>query len=190
MQLREFDNRPNDATTGRPLSAVSPATARSAVWAGYAACAWAFVFAALSFFWAAGGTAGVNTNAPAVTKPVLARDPTWIAILWGTGVLKVLAGLLALALVRPWGRALPRWLLLTAAWTAVAIIGGYEGALSLIQHALMVAGVIAVPSGLGETSARWHLCLWDPWWLVGGILLCIAAWHYSRRSRSARQGAV
>ncbi len=75
MQLREFDNRPNDATTGRPLSAVSPATARSAVWAGYAACAWAFVFAALSFYWAAGGTAGVNTNAPAVTKPVLARDP-------------------------------------------------------------------------------------------------------------------
>ncbi len=125
---------------------------------------------------------GVNSNAPAITKHVLARDPTWIAIIWGTGVLKIIAALLALALVRPWGRALPRWLLLTAAWVAIAIMGVYEGAASLIQHALMVAGVISTPTGLGATSARWHLLLWDPLWLLGGILFGIAAWYYHRTS--------
>ena len=88
---------------------------RLPVWAGYAACAWAFVFAAMSFSWAAGGTVGVNTNAPAITGPVLAGDPAWIAALWITGALKVIAGLLALALVRPWGRLFPRWLLSIAA---------------------------------------------------------------------------
>jgi len=155
---------------------------RSPVWAGYAACAWAFTFAAVSFYWAAGGTVGVTMNAPAITGPVLARDPGWIAILWATGVLKVIAGLLALALVRPWGRLFPRWLLTIAAWGTVAVMGLYEGAASLIQHALMVAGVIETPAGLGSTSARWHLLLWDPWWLVEGILFGTAAWYYSRDS--------
>ncbi|MGI8687112.1 MAG: DUF3995 domain-containing protein [Thermomicrobiales bacterium] len=195
MQQQAFD-KPTDAATAeqRPgeatAGAASPMTARSAAWAGYAACAWAFVFAALSFYWAAGGTAGVSTNAPAITRPVLARDPTWIAILWGTGALKIIAGLLALALVRPWGRALPRWLLLTAAWGAGAMMAGYEGAASLVQHALMVVGVVSTPAGLGPLAARWHLVLWDPWWLIGGILFCLTAWHYSRQSRAVRSGDV
>ncbi len=96
-------------------STVSLSQSRTAHRAGYAACAWAVVFAAVSFYWAVGGIAGVNTNASAITKLVLARDSGWIAIMWGTGALKIIAGLLALALVRPWGRAIPRWLLLTAA---------------------------------------------------------------------------
>ncbi len=190
---QEADNRPKAVAKERPpreesrntMSTVSLSQSRTAHWAGYAACAWAVVFAAVSFYWAVGGTAGVNTNAPAITKHVLARDPGWIAIIWGTGALKIIAGLLALALVRPWGRAIPRWLLLTAAGGAVAIMGGYEGAASLIQHALMVAGVIGTPEGLGATSARWHLLLWDPLWLIGGILFGIAAWEYRRTSRVA-----
>lgn len=157
-------------------------------WAGYAACAWACAFAALSFYWASGGRFGVETNAPAITKPVLAGDPGWIALLWLTGVLKLIAALLALALVRPWGRALPRWLLLTAGWGAFAIMALYEGAASLLQHALMVAGAIATPAGLGETSARWHLALWDPWWLLGGLLFGLATWAYQRRSHHGAPG--
>ncbi len=159
---------------------------RSLAWAGYAAWAWAVAFAALSFYWAVGGRFGVETNAPAITKPVLAGDPGWIALLWLTGVLKLIAALLALALVRPWGRALPRWLLLAGGWGAFAIMAVYEGAASLLQHALMVAGAIATPAGLGETSARWHLALWDPWWLLGGLLFGLATWAYQRRTRDDR----
>lgn len=156
-------------------------------WAGYAACAWALLFAALSFYWAAGGTLAVETNAPAITRPVLAREPGWIALLWATGALKAVAGLLALALVRPWGMVLPRRLLLAGGWAAFAIMALYEGAASLLQHALMVAGLIATPAGLGATSARWHLLLWDPWWLLGGILFGLATWRYQQRSSPAPQ---
>src|SRR6185312_12467666 len=106
----------------------------------------------------------------------------WVAILWCTGILKVLAGLLALALVRPWGRLVPRRLLLGAAWIACAIMAGYEGAASGIQHTLMAIGVIGTPAGLGETALRWHLALWDPWWLLGGLLFGAAAWFSSRQS--------
>jgi hypothetical protein len=146
---------------------------------------WAFIFAAVSFYWASGGTVGVSTIGPALTKPVLAGDPTWIALLWATGLLKVLVGLLALALVQPWGGRLPRRLLLIAAWGACAVMALYEGAASWIQHGLMAAGVIDVPSGLGITALRWHLLLWDPWWLAGGLLLGIAAWGYAGRTGQA-----
>src|SRR3954447_5412033 len=88
--------------------------ARSSTWAGYAACVWALAFAAISFYWAIGGTTGSETIGPAITN--MAHDPAFVVVLWGTGALKVLGGLLALALVRPWGRLLPRWLLLTASW--------------------------------------------------------------------------
>jgi hypothetical protein len=162
----------------------APRQATSAAWAGYAACAWAFVFAGLSFYWASGGTAGGDTIGPAIAKPVAAGDPGWIALLWVTGLLKVLIGLLALALVRPWGRLVPRRLLLLTAWTACAVMALYEGAASWIQHGLMATGIIGIPAGLGETALRWHLVLWDPWWLVGGLLLGIAAWGYQRRYRA------
>ncbi|HWE64116.1 MAG TPA: DUF3995 domain-containing protein [Chloroflexota bacterium] len=157
----------------------------SATWAGYAACAWALVFAGLSFYWAVGGTVGSDTIGPALTRPVAAGDPAWIALLWATGVLKVLLGILALALVCPWGRLLPRLPLLVTVWGASAVMALYEGLASLVQHALMAAGVVDVPQGLGETAMRWHLLLWDPWWLLGGILLGVAAWGYQRRSRPA-----
>lgn len=150
---------------------------------GYVACAWALIFSAQSFYHAAGGTAGAETIGPAIAEPVLAREPLWVAAMWITGGLKVAAALLALALVRPWGRLLPRRLLLMAGWGAVAVMAVYEGAASLVQHALMVAGVIDIPAGLGATAARWHLALWDPWWLLGGILFGLATWRYQRRDQ-------
>lgn len=153
--------------------------------AGYAACIWALAFAAASFYWAAGGTAGAETIGPALAGLALARDPEFVAILWITGALKAVAGLLALALTgaRP-GRLpvpLPRWMLLLAGWAAAAGLILYGGA-SFVQHALMVAGAVAIPAGLGATGARWHLLLWDPWWLLGGTLFAIAAWGYGRRT--------
>lgn len=158
----------------------SGARARYAAWAAYAACAWAFAFAALSFYWAAGGAAGAETIGEAVTKPVLARDPGWIALLWATGALKALGGLLALALVQPWGRVIPRWMRLTAAWGAGALMFLYGGA-SMVQFSLMSAGVLSVPASVGTTAVRWHLLLWEPWWMLGGLLFMAAAWLAGRR---------
>lgn len=156
--------------------------------AGYAACAWALVFAAVSFYWAAGGTIGADTIGPALASLALARDPEFVAILWITGALKLVAGLLALALVQRWGWFIPRWLPLIAGWGAAIGLILYGGA-SFVQHALMVTGAIAIPAGLvGETAARWHLLLWDPWWLLGGLLFAAATWGYGQHT--ARGGGV
>ncbi len=82
-------------------------------WPGYAAAAMAFSFAAVTFYWSAGGTAGVSTLGGHFEEWAVALDPMIVALLWFTGVLKVAGGMLAL--VQPWGRRAPRrWLLLAA----------------------------------------------------------------------------
>jgi len=161
---------------------------RVPAWAGYGACAWALLFAGVHFYWALGGTAGVETIGPAVTD--LAGDPWFVAIgLWGVGAVLLILAVLMVAIVRSWHLPGPGWMRLLAVGGAGALFALYGGAL-LVQHGLMAAGVIAVPEGLGERALRWHLGLWDPWWLLGGVLFSLAAWcaHRSARDRRAMVG--
>ncbi len=146
-------------------------------WVGYAACVWALLFAALSFYWAAGGRLGEGTIGAAVEGPALAREPWFVALLWATAVLKLAAAVLAFALARG-PRRLPRWVLLFAGWGAATLLSLY-GLASLVQHLLIATGVLAVPAGLGEAALPWHLLLWDPVWIVGGALFTLAAMGYS-----------
>jgi predicted MFS family arabinose efflux permease len=135
-----------------------------------------FVFAAMSFYWAAGGTAGSTTLGTRLEELAHSREPDFVAVLWITGLLKFAGGVLALALVH---RRAPRRLLLVAAWGAAALLLLYAVA-NLVQHGLIVAGAIEMPAGLGDTAARWHLLFWDPFWLLGGVLTALAAREFSR----------
>jgi hypothetical protein len=123
--------------------------------------------------------------AESIQEDVRNNNSQMIALTWATGVLKVIAGLLALALVRPWGRRIPRRLLLVAVWGTGALLTLYGGA-GLIEKALMEAGVIDIPESLGAPAVRWYLLMWEPWWLLGGVLFLLAAWGYQRRDRSRR----
>jgi hypothetical protein len=72
-----------------------------------------------------------------------------------------LAAVLALALVQPLGRSLPRPLLLAAGWLAASIMILWGGAL-WIQHGLMEADVVGMAESMDATSTRWQLVLWNP----------------------------
>ena len=76
--------------------------------AAYAAAATAFGYAAVSLYWAAGGTLLLGTLGG--TLEDIARRGVLPAVALGltaTG-LKAAGGILALALVRPWGRIVRR----------------------------------------------------------------------------------
>jgi hypothetical protein len=161
-----------------------PITMRSSQdkqWAAYGAAAWAFAFAAVSAYWALGGELGRETIAADITRIPLANDPV---VVWATAGMKALVGMLALALVRPWGRLLPRPMLIAATWSAGLLLALYGGA-SLVDHGRMVAGLRPTPEVLGEQAARWHLLLWDPVWLLGGVLFLAAAWRHRRGWRGS-----
>ena len=132
-----------------------------------------------------GGTAGLDSVGGAVEQLASTRDPAGIALGIGAGVLKVAGGLLALALARPWGRAVPRRLLLGAAWAASAVLTAYGGLL-VVVGALVLTGLINPSGPVDRTALHWHVLLWDLWFLVWGLLLGVVAWHYGRESRSWR----
>jgi hypothetical protein len=130
-----------------------------------------------------GGTAGLDTVGGAIEELARTRDPAGVALGLGAGLLKVAGGLLALALVRPWGRAIPRRLLGGAAWAAGVVLTAYGGLLVAVG-ALVLTGLISPSGPVDRTALRWHVLLWDLWFLVWGLVLGVAAWHFGRESRS------
>jgi hypothetical protein len=147
---------------------------RWARWVAAAACGWAFLFAGLSFFWAAGGRTGVHPLEQAATG----SRGAWVAVNLAAGILKIGGGVLALALVRTGERRAIHRLLLTLAWIGGVGICLYGG-LGLVSDVLHVTGIINDPAT--RKWFWWYLVLWDPWWIVGGGLYVATAW-LTRRS--------
>jgi Protein of unknown function (DUF3995) len=152
--------------------------------AAYAAAAWSILFAAMSAFWALGGTLGLDTLGNEIERDARAREPDVIALVWVTALLKVVGAALAIALVRPWGRVLPRRPLVIATWIVGLGVLAYALA-SFAQHGLMKADVVDTPVALGSSAVGWHLALWDPFWLLGGLLFIAAARQAGRVSSGA-----
>lgn len=161
-------------TVNNPRTA---AVGSSLIWAPYVACAWALLFAVMSFYWAAGGTLGVNTLGSGIQS--LAHDPQFIAIVWLTGVIKVLGGFCALTLVRPWLLWIPHRVKLIGAWAAGIGLALYGG-VPFVVEGLLLSGLIPTAGPVDWVGIRWHFLLWDPWWLLGGILFLLAARYYQR----------
>jgi Protein of unknown function (DUF3995) len=160
---------------------------RSANWPAYAACVVALVYAVVSFYWAFGGTAGIGTLGGRLEELGRAGDPVVLWLAGVAGVLKVAGAVLALALVRPWGRVVPRRVLLGAAWVGAVVLVGYGG-LYVVGGALALGGVVEV-AGAGDRAALWwHVLVWDLWFLVWGVLLGMAAWRAGRITASRAGG--
>jgi hypothetical protein len=64
------------------------------------------------------------------------------------------------------------------------VLVGYGGLLEAVG-ALVLAGVIDPAGPVDRTALRWHVLVWDLWFLVWGLLLGVAAWRFGRASRVA-----
>lgn len=148
---------------------------------GYAACVWAIAFALMSFYWALGGTAGLDSASPAARQLLTAGGSGAAAVIWITGVLKLAGGVLALALVQPWGEKVPRWLLLIPGLGGAVLLAVHGGDF-LIRGLLWQSGLLAVPETVDSTVIAGYTFLWGPWWVLGGLLFGVAAWDYRRRT--------
>jgi Protein of unknown function (DUF3995) len=157
------------AAAGRPAG--RPRRGRLSPPVAYAAWWWAVAFAALSGFWAAGGRTGLH--------PLEELDATRaeVAVVnLGTAALKLTAGLAALATVQDWGRRLPRWLPLAAVWAAAVLMLGHA-LVNYLGTILIAVGVIPVDGPLMTRYRLLDLLLWEPVWLLGGILFALTGWR-------------
>ena len=156
--------------------------------AAYGAAAAAFGYAAVSLYWAAGGTAGLSTVGGIAQTMARTGGAAAAAGIAAIVLLKTAGGLLALAMVMPWGRRLPRRAVSVAGLAGSALLIVY-GAVEVAGEALAETGVIR-PSAPDWTALRWHLALWDPWFLVWGLLLAAATWGYWRSARQVTKPAL
>jgi Protein of unknown function (DUF3995) len=159
---------------------------RSLAWAGYAAAVWAIAYAVfVRGYHGLGGTIGL---AGTFEDPAAMRRASLIA---GVGILFV--GLGALALVRPWGLRLPRWLVIVP-----ALVGsGYSishALTSYVTKALHALGVVQLEfegwaSRDEAAQFAWDLLFYEPWFLGLGVLVTLATLHHYRRTGGSAHGA-
>jgi hypothetical protein len=153
-------------------------------WAAYGACVVAAAYAVVSLYWALGGTAGLDRVGGVPERMARSGGTVALLVIAVTILVKVLGALLALALARPRERRLPRRVLLVACVGAAAVLVVY-GAAQVTAEALVETGAIKPSGSVDWTALRWHLELWDPWFLVWGLLLALATRGYAiTRSRA------
>jgi Protein of unknown function (DUF3995) len=141
-----------------------------------AAATLAFASAAVTAYWLLGGTIGLDTVGGEIERQARERTTLALAALAVTLVAKLAAVALALALAdaRTQGRR---------SVIALGLLGG--AGLALYGGVLVIAGAIAL-AGVGDSSGRddyalrWHVFFWDPWFLVWGIALALAAMQARR----------
>lgn len=138
----------------------------------WAAVAWASAFTLPSVYWALGGGLGRSTIARSAETTEIGAG--FAMVLWLTAVLKVALGCVAFLLRTPPVPGRMHRLLLATAFLSGLGMTLYATAL-LLQHGLMLAGLVSTPHALGTFALRWHLFFWDPWWLAGGTLFLLVA---------------
>lgn len=151
----------------------------------YTAFAWVMVFLAWHVVWYITGLEFPSASDQHGARQVVIQVFSLIV------VLMVIAGaLLPLALARPWGRRVPRWMLLSAAWTGAVLLAA-RGVSGVGDDLVRVTGIL--PKGFtGLTTAQAlgtsHPSFWylfasgatDVLFAVGGLAFALAAIAYRR----------
>jgi hypothetical protein len=142
---------------------------RNAAWA---ACACGLAYVSISLYWALGGswllaTVGASlagTSSAAVTFAV-----------WAAVALKAIAAFLPLVAIGALHRPPLRWerWLRRLTWIEALILTAY-GLVLTVTGLLVQSGAIVPPVNADHRALRWHAYLWDPWFLVWGLLVTTA----------------
>lgn len=128
-------------------------------------------YALISVSWGLGSTWALSTVGGALEREGRAGNPTLAVIVWISVLLKLAAAGLGPAVTgRP---SPPRRLLVVAAWTAAVVLTLYGGVLTL-GGLLVQADVLHASQAANHRALFWHTYLWDPWFLIWGLLLATA----------------
>lgn len=137
-------------------------------WLRLAACA-GIVHAGFSLYWASGGTWLLDALGQWAVRAATNGGLLTSAGLAATGMLKLGAALAPLLVERRKELRPPRWYRILA-WTGATGLIFYGGANTMIA-ALVLNGVIRSDGGYDRVAMVGHATLWDPLFLIWGILL-------------------
>jgi hypothetical protein len=152
-----------EATTRRTRPTRAPQGLRLAQTAGVVG----ILFAAVSIYWGLGGMWLLDTVSRSMAEQSRAGGSAVFLAAWVAAVLKMIAvvlPLLALQMTRvAWVRRAR-----TLAWVQVAVLMTW-GVLQTVGSLVLLTGVI--DSSTDHRVLAWHAFLWDPWFVVWGLLV-------------------
>lgn len=141
---------------------------------------------AVLVYWALGGTWLLDTIGGSLEEKGRAGNAGVMLAVWAAVVLVIIASVLPLLALRrltspAWNRIV--WPL---AWAEAAILTLYGG-VNTGAGLLALAGVLPAPDNADDHWAlAWHTYLWDPWFLIWGVLVAAALLRGRQRpSRTA-----
>ncbi|MFI6594769.1 hypothetical protein ACIBHX_00900 [Nonomuraea sp. NPDC050536] len=156
-----------------------PSAVRRTAWAGIAALV---PYAAIKTYWACGGRAGLPPGFDLADE--FRRNGAPVAVIWlehhgvdFTAALAVAGAVLLLALTRPWGMRLPRWIPLGVAW---------PGTLLLPYGVLTAVLALSGGGGGGHGPTNWLVVAAVLAFCGIGGALAVCARSYQARSRRVR----
>jgi Protein of unknown function (DUF3995) len=142
--------------------------------------------AAVSAYWALGGTALIDTVGGEIERWGRDRSADVIATLWVITFAKLVAAVAPLVLVGVGAGRLPAWTrsrtMRALGWIVAIGLTVYGGVLT-VAGLLVEAGVFDTAGDADEHAIAWHAYFWDPWFLLWGVAFTVSMW------RSRRPGA-
>jgi Protein of unknown function (DUF3995) len=161
----------------------APASAVAAAWAAFLL---GVIYAGVSAYWGLGGTALLDTVGGAFERAGRTDSVGLIAVVWLTVLLKLLAACLGPVIVigPPPLNAAQRRIGQRMAWAAALILIVYGGVLSITGW-LVQLGIVSTAANADHRALRWHAYLWDPWFLVWGVLLAYGLARSADRRRAS-----
>jgi hypothetical protein len=144
---------------------------------------WSLIYLVPHLYWALGGTAGFSA-----LKPSAVALTDWQAINWAATVVLAIPALIAAGL----SRARPGWLrtgLLLSCLLGAAIATAH-GLYGIVYRFLTLAGVVDIDGQAFDASRHgwvlWDLLVFEPWFLVEGLLFVGIGWAASRPASRRR----
>jgi hypothetical protein len=159
----------------RAVTKSSAAARNRGLRAAQAAFAVGLLYAAVSVYWGLGGTWLLDTVGGSLAEEGRAASASVVLAVWAAAGLKVIAAVLPLPAVSAQAPARPRWqrLLRALTWTEAVILTLY-GLVLTTAGLLVQSGVITTPASADHRALAWHAYLWDPWFLLWGLLVAAA----------------
>jgi hypothetical protein len=143
------------------------------------ACVLGLGHAAVSAYWALGGTALLDTIGGRLERWGREREPALVAGLWLVVVVKMMVALAAPVLAGIGSGRLPAWtrgrVPRLLGWIAATILVLY-GAVTTSVGLLVEAGVLDTAADADRTALAWHAFFWDPWFLLWGVAFGLSLW--------------
>ncbi len=133
----------------------------------YLAAALGVCYAAVSAYWALGGTGLLDTIGGSLEQT--ARKGLAVAVtLWAVVLIKLIAVAPPLITTRPRERVRHQRVMVRLTMFEAGILTVYGLVLTIIG-VLVQAGVIHRSAHADQRALKWHAFLWDPWFLVWGL---------------------